>query len=1490
MSKNLKMGLDIGSTTVKILLLDGEKIVYRQYRRHHSDIQGELLKAFQDFESEFPDAVVQLAITGSGGLSVAKWLGLDFVQEVIAETTAITKYHPETDVVIELGGEDAKITYLHPVPEQRMNGTCAGGTGAFIDQMATLLQTDADGLNDKAKNYKSLYTIASRCGVFAKSDLQPLINEGAAKSDLAASIFQAVVNQTIAGLACGRPIRGHIAFLGGPLYFNSELRVAFERTLAEQAKSFWMPENAQLYVALGAALSASGQEICITDLMKSFRDKTGFTPDITRIPSLFANEEERREFTERHDKATVDLYDLSVQKGPCFLGIDAGSTTSKAVLINEQGQLIYTYYGGNKGNPVKSSVEILKELYSQLPEDAYIAKACVTGYGENIIKTALRVDIGEIETMAHFQSAKFFCPQVDFIIDIGGQDMKCMRIRHGVIDSIMLNEACSSGCGSFIQTFAENLKMDSHSFSIEALSAENPVDLGTRCTVFMNSRVKQAQKEGATVGDISAGLSYSVVRNALYKVIKIRDTSQLGENIVVQGGTFLNDAILRCFELISKRDVIRPNVAGLMGAFGAALIAQKRCKDKTVLSSIMTEAELDRFDMKTETSICQLCTNHCKLTISTFSNSGRFVSGNRCERGEQKDTEENALPNLFKYKYERTFRYKPLSPDKASRGIIGIPRVLNMYENYPFWFTVLTKLGFRVMISRRSDHNLFEKGMDSIPSESVCYPAKLAHGHVEDLIAKGIQTIFYPCIPYERSENPFSNNHFNCPIVASYPEVIKNNVENINLKETVFLHPFLPLDNPKKLAEKLAEIFADSGVTKKEALAAVGDGDAEYYAYKKDIYDHGQEVLTDLERTGQKGIVLAGRPYHCDPEVHHGIPEMINGLGLAVLTEDSVAMPGRLQRPIRVVDQWMYHTRLYEAAAFVAQKEYLELIQLNSFGCGLDAVTSDQVQEILEAKGKLFTLLKIDEVSNLGAARIRIRSLKVAMDERALSLQANNLPVEKTDYTIQRVPFTKKHKRMHTLLAPQMAPMQFEFVEAIFRNAGYKVKILKNASPEDIECGLRYVNNDACFPTVMVVGQLINAFSSGQEDPDNTSVMITQTGGGCRATNYVAFLRKALREAGLGHVPVIALSAQNFEKNPGLTFTPALLHHALQAICYGDLLSTLLLRVRPYEEMNGAANELYQQWNRKGVAFFNSSSKYDFLSEEYDISHAPVNSDLLEKGKEEIKNMITEFASGLKMDKDVHSFRNLVNRTIEAFDQFPMRNVPRKPRVGLVGEILVKFQPDANNNAVGVIEQEGCEAVVPGLLDFFLYCAYNPYWKADNLGRSAQAAFWSNRLIDIIEGYRRHIVKKLEASQKFQVPVAIRKLAEKAESVLSCGNSCGEGWFLTSEMIELIESGVPNIICAQPFACLPNHVTGKGMIKELRRQFPQSNIVPIDYDPGASEANQLNRIKLMISTAHLMHKNTEDMYANAEIKEKETLINDSIEGDENRLCKDQGQN
>ena len=1407
MSK-LHIGIDVGSTTVKVVVLDvNNKILYSKYRRHFSDIKSTVLALFDEVRSVTGDTPFSVVITGSGGLLLSKMLELPFVQEVIANKTAIETFLPDTDVVIELGGEDAKILYLSGGLEQRMNGTCAGGTGSFIDQMSILLKTDADGLNELAEQHTTIYPIAARCGVFAKSDVQPLLNEGAAREDVAASILQAVVTQTISGLAQGRPIKGNIVFLGGPLHFLPQLRRQFEDTLRENASSFRIPENAQVFVALGAALMHEGNTTKTLDELKTaLINSKGVDAEITRMPKLFETEADKREFDERHAKDRAKRGDISKARGPVFLGLDVGSTTIKCVVINENDEIIYDYYGKNEGSPITRGLNIMRDLYSKLPRGAYIANGCTTGYGEQLLKTAFRIDEGEIETIAHYKAANHFSPGVDFIIDIGGQDMKCMKIKDGVIDSIMLNEACSSGCGSFIQTFAEGLGMDSIAFSKEALTADNPVDLGTRCTVFMNSRVKQAQKEGATVGDISAGLSYSVVRNALYKVIKLRDTSLMGEKIVVQGGTFMNNAILRCFELLTEKNVIRPDIAGIMGAFGAALIARERWSGGEC--DIITADELDSFTFETTLTRCQKCNNHCQLTVTDFGDGSKFVSGNRCERGAGEEKKNKDIPNLYDYKYKRAFRYKAIKTEDAARGTIAMPRVLNMYENYPLWFTFFTELGFSVKLSGRSTHKLYEKGIDSIPSESACYPAKLVHGHIQDLIDRGYKTIFYPCIPYEQIEYSAAGNHFNCPMVTSYPEVIYNNMDILREEDVTFLYPFINLaDKPsfkRQMSKALKPYYAD--ITFKEIDAAAEAAFAELKAYKNDIRAKGEEVIKWLDDHNKRGIVLAGRPYHIDPEINHGIPDMINSLGFAVLTEDSVAHLGHLKRDIRVVDQWAYHTRLYESASEVIKNDRLELIQLNSFGCGLDAVTTDQVMEILQSHEKIYTTLKIDEVSNLGTARIRVRSLKAAVKERA---DSDFVPHKVEDYTISRVKFTEEERKNHTIIFPQMSPTHFGLFEAVFRSCGYNAMVLEHATPEDVEAGLKSVNNDACYPSIMVTGQLVNAFISGRCDPDKTSIMITQTGGGCRATNYIAFLRKALKEAGYGQVPVISLNVSGLEGNPGFKITPRLVDGLLKACTWGDLLLSCTQRIRPYEIHEGETNEVYNRWQRR------------------------LYNDILHHNKSKLK------------------LKKVIDEIVADFDAIPIDETVKKPRVGVVGEILVKFQPDANNDVVGVIESEGGEAVMPGLADFMLYCLYNNNFKRDNLGMKASTARLCNLAIWGMETYRKHAVKVMKANPKFasRAPGHIAEIAEGAKSVLQLGHCTGEGWFLTGEMIELITTGVPNIVCVQPFACLPNHVTGKGMIKELRRQYPQSNIVAIDYDPGASEVNQLNRIKLMMAVA-----------------------------------------
>ena len=1671
--KPLRVGLDIGSTTVKAVVLDQsdslKDTLFSDYRRHHANVRATVAGLLVDIHKELVelgrgDEPIRLSITGSGGLALADNLHVPFIQEVIAETEAIDKEYPQADVIIELGGEDAKITYLKPTPEQRMNGSCAGGTGAFIDQMSTLLDTDAAGLNEMAKSYENLYPIASRCGVFAKTDLQPLINDGAAKPDLAASIFTAVATQTIAGLAAGRPIHGTVIFLGVPLFFMSELRAAFQRALEGKVDKFIVPTDAHLYVAYGSALQADMDSddqghhfeahTCDEILMRldELKNLPSNTPT---MPPLFPTEADREDFNKRHHKEHIHIGTLEGAHGPHFLGIDAGSTTIKATLVNDDREIVWSSYANNEGSPLTAAINIVKKIQSELPEGAWIARSCATGYGEGLITTGLHLDEGVVETMAHYRGAEMVSPGVTAVIDIGGQDMKYLAITDGVIDSIAVNEACSSGCGSFLQTFAMSMGLTIQEFTQKALASTHPVDLGSRCTVFMNSSVKQAQKEGASIEDIAAGLCYSVVRNALYKVIKLRDSGELGDTVVVQGGTFLNDAVLRAFELLTERQVTRPNIAGLMGAFGAALTARMHYQDEAdhldvvvkadgseeqseaepapksepkaaafkktepakpeahvvvvdgvthTASSILTGEALDNMSMTAERDVCKLCQNHCKLTITTFSDGSRFVTGNRCERGGDAKKKRSDRPNLYDYKYKRCFAYRRLTDKKATRGEIGIPRALNMYENYPFWFTLLTTLGFKVMISGRSSHELFETGIESIASENICYPAKLVHGHIKWLINKGIKTIFYPCVSYEENLVPNTDNHYNCPVVANYPLVVGANVPELREDGVRYMHPYFNLANHELMVDRIVEEFAWANVTREEAETAVKAAYAEDKVFKHDVQQEGLTALAYMKEHNCRGIVLAGRPYHIDPEINHGIPETICSLGMVVLSEDSICElhPGEklnltefrsegeadprsknaarfrhvgdrtvTKMPLRVTNQWAYHSRLYAAAHFVASYPGLELVQLNSFGCGLDAITTDQVAEILADKADVYTLLKIDEVSNLGAAKIRLRSLKAAVEEReankareaaaAKAMEDQQAAAERAaeeakvkaesdleaakaalaeaqaaveaaqkkvdaeaqavhdavkasqastakavqgpkptgfrktgptaptpgrqillDSTMAANPkltkamreaskraaerdlqaaaankngtsdgttgvtnaknakksghnnatmsryahrekFVKDMKKNYTIVGPQMSPIHMSLVEAVIRSGGYKFDILKHASRGDVETGLKYVNNDACYPAIMVVGQLIDAILEGKYDPEHVALAITQTGGMCRATNYFGLIRKALVDAGYPQIPVIAISTQGLEDNPGFKATLPLLHRAIKALVLGDLLMKCLYRVRPYEVEKGSANKLYELWDaivRETI-------------EHHGYSKTAAKTPSIKKG--------------------YLPYNVLAKEIVKSFDNLPLRDIPRKVRVGVVGEILVKYQPDANNHVVDVIESQDCEAVVPGIMEFMTTRPYITDWNEKNLGMGGNKTLYAlmRKGLDL---YNAPIKAALVTSHgKFKQDEPMPELVKKAAEVTSIGVQAGEGWLLTAEILELIEQGCPNVICAQPFACLPNHVTGRGMFGKIRRLHPEANIVSIDYDPGASEANQLNRIKLMIAAAKKAH-------------------------------------
>ena len=1365
--KTYQAGIDVGSTTVKLVVLDeNDNMVFGQYQRHLSHTQRALSDLLQQAHKVLGECALSLRATGSGAINLAKALGIPFVQEVVAVAQALERVAPQVDVAIELGGEDAKIIYFKGGLEERMNGVCAGGTGSFIDQMAALLQTDASGLDREAAHYQQIYPIAARCGVFAKTDIQPLINEGATKADLAASIFQAVVNQTISGLACGKPIRGHVAFLGGPLHFLPQLKAAFIRTLKLTDETTIDPENSHLFAAMGAAIDETKADAQpLSALIRRLQSGVQMDFELKRLPALFEDE--------------ADL-----------------------ALVGAKGELLWSFYANNQGNPIKTAMQAVHTLREALPAGARIARSCSTGYGEALLKSAFSLDEGEVETIAHCTAASFFDPKVDCVLDIGGQDMKCIKLKDGAVDTVLLNEACSSGCGSFLENFANSLGMTAQEFAHEALFAKAPVDLGTRCTVFMNSNVKQAQKEGASVSDISAGLAYSVIKNALYKVIKLSDASELGSHVVVQGGTFFNEAVLCAFERISGAQVTCPDIAGIMGAFGAALLARDRYHGQK--STMLPLADIEALTYKTSTARCQGCQNHCMLTVSVFPGGRRHVSGNRCEKALRGESSTRSGENLFAYKRERMFAYPPLEAENAPRGEIGIPRVLNMYENYPYWATFFRNLGFRVVLSPFSTRALYELGMESIPSESECYPAKLAHGHAQWLIDHGLKTIFHPCVFYEHQEVPGAQNHYNCPIVVSYPENIKNNVEGVTDGSVRYLRPFLAFTSEKIAADRLAQFCREVwDIPEKETRRAAHLAWEEQQRAKADVRAAGAKALAEMEKSGGSGIVLAGRPYHVDPEINHGIPELIAAYGLTVLTEDCLPIDFTPKRPVRVNDQWVYHSRLYTAAEFVCGRDDLELIQLNSFGCGLDAVTTDEVCELLEQGGKLYTCLKIDEVNNLGAVRIRIRSLLAAVAmrrERGIHSTAQVKPFERVHYT------KEMQRERYTILAPQMSPIHFDLLEPIFRHYGYNFEVLKNDDRNAIDVGLKYVNNDACFPSITAVGQLMEAVTSGRYDTDHLALIMSQTGGCCRASNYIAFIRRALKKAGLEHIPVISLNANGMETNEGFRVSPALLLTAARGIVLGDVLMRCLYRVRPYELEKGSANALHHKWR-------------DICIESLTSAHPK------------------------------YSYAQLCRGIVEDFDVFPIDETLRKPRVGVVGEILVKYMPLANNHLVELLEREGAEAVVPDLLDFFAATIYEQDYKHTHLGKGWTASAAAKLGIPALQRMRRPAIEALAASRRFDPPMAIGHVAELAKPFLSIGNQYGEGWFLAGEMAELITSGTPNIVCIQPFACLPNHVVGKGVIKALRAAYPGANIVAVDYDPGASEVNQLNRIKLMLTSA-----------------------------------------
>lgn len=1485
------LGLDIGSTTVKLVLVTPEgAVIEAKYLRHGTAVRPALCALVSELAAQHPDLRVAVAMTGSAALDLAHHLRLPFVQEVMAAARAITRLAPHTDVAVELGGEDAKILYFDQGMELRMNEACAGGTGAFIDQMATLLETDAAGLDLLAAGHTTIYPIASRCGVFAKTDIVPLLNEGASRNDLAASIFQAVVEQTIGGLACGHPIRGNVAFLGGPLHFLTELRRQFIATLGLQPEEVVDIPNGQHMVALGAALCATensgARSLCLKELAARMEKAATAPPqNVSPLPPLFASEADYSTFRQRHAHEQVRRRDLSSATGMAYLGIDLGSTTVKTALIDQEGFLLASWYGRNRGDPLAGLVPHLIELLDAFPPDLVLGASAATGYGAQLAQAGLGLDFVDVETVAHLKAACHLVPECTYVIDIGGQDMKCLKADNGVIAGVTLNEACSAGCGAFLETFARSLKLDMETFVCLALHARQPVDLGSRCTVFMNSKVKQAQKEGADIGDIAAGLCYSVARNALYKVLRLRDPAELGRHVLVQGGSFLNDALLRAMEKLLKQEIYRPDIAGLMGAYGAALLAREHAVEAEEITDgkflkknprngqdseagaeeaadtrmiprrernpQLTADALRALRMTSRTTRCKGCGNHCLLTINTFSNGRRLVSGNRCERGagEAEDAQTKAtLPNLYAWKEQRLFNYSPLPLAEAPRGRLGIPRVLNLYEHYPFWFTLFTRLGYRVEVSPPSRREVFALGLASVPSQSVCYPAKLAHGHVLALINSGIRTIFFPCIPRETRESGEAADCYNCPVVCGYPQVVRLNTDELREKGCTLHTPFVQPAHEPSLVRTLCEEF---NLPAREVRQAARAARAEMETYRAELRAAGEQALHQIKTEKGLGIVLGGRPYHADPAIHHGLPDLVVSLGAAVLSEDSIAhlatpaTPEKKNRGtgLRVVDQWTYHSRLYRAAALVGSHPLLELIQLTSFGCGLDAITADQVCELLMRSGKLHTLIKIDEGASLGAARIRIRSLMAAVHQRrrrkADSPQSSGpcshhtmaprserprirpmeQPLEEIippgQQTAQPI-FTRTMRRTHIILAPQLAPLHFDLLAAAMNSAGYQVEVLPSVNRENIETGLNVVHNDACYPALVVIGQLMDALGSGHYDPDRTALLLAQTCGPCRASNYPALLRKALTTSGFSQVPVLTVSSGALERQPGFRISARLLHRLILGCLYGDMLQRVSLFCRTYECHAGDTAEMLASWMKR--------------------------------------------ARSAVMRGDSGIFKKDMSLILRDFMNIHKVHTPR-PRVGVVGEILLKYHPDANNQVLEIIRQEGGEPVLTDFTDFLLYCLMDQLFDWRHLGGKIGVAMGNWLLIQRIERLRDAMRRALAEHPEghLLLPVSrISHLGDRVNEVISTGNTAGEGWLLTADMLELVDCGTNNVLCLQPFGCLPNHITGKGVIRELRRVRPQSNIMAIDYDPGTSETNQINRIKLFMSVAREQMNHSRD--------------------------------
>ncbi len=1403
----MKLGIDLGSSTAKLIVLNNRnELRYKTYRRHN----GKVKETLENILSELPENLRQeqftITMTGSAGMGLASRINIPFSQEVIALTKASRVLYPETSTFIELGGEDAKIVLFAEgqAPEMKMNGNCAGGTGSFIEQMANLLNVDLQTLNELAKSATNKLYIASRCGVFAKTDVQSLLNKGENKNDIAKSVFIAVANQTITTLLAGAEVKSKILFAGGPLSFLSELRKSFVESLELPESAFLLPDNSEVLVAIGAALLSEekGRKISYDEFLTELKNEKKGVLTIRTLEPLFKDKEEYKEFKERHSKFNIKFLNEDEIKNvkEMYLGIDAGSTTTKLILLDENNNIIDKFYSNNHGSPQNIAVTALNKFRRHFKEHKLKA-AYATGYGEEFVRVALNLDGGIVETMAHFTAGSLFNDKLSFIVDVGGQDIKSIKIENGIVTDIQLNEACSSGTGSFIQTFASNLNLTLDQFVEEAIFAEHPVDLGTRCSVFMNSKVKEALKDGVAIKDIAAGLAYSVIKNALYKVIKIKNIDELGDNIFVQGGTFKNDAILRAFEQLTGKNVVRLNISEYMGAFGAALYAKEFVQNHPGFESKFDINIIDHLDFSRRLLHCKCCGNNCEITLFKFKNGNKFYSGNRCEKYFSNKTVENRIDeNFFRDKEEILFNVDKYIPKENlpeiddEKPVIGIPRVLSVYEHYPFFYSFFRKLGFKVVLSDNTSKKMYYKGLRTVAADNLCLPAKVANGHIFDLIDKKVDRIFYPSIVFEEKIGNDAKNTYNCPIVTGYGEILKRNIKT-DIPIDSFAMSFNYMSGVKRNAY---EYLKEYGITKSQAGEAIKFGMEVEYKSIQMRKNLAKDLIEKAKKEDKPLIILLGRPYHLDPMINTGIMDLIYDLGAYAISEDSIPDLNKMNlEGVLPLTQWSYHNRLYLAAKWIINQGYNKIaaLQLNSFGCGPDAVVVDEVKTIVESGGKIFISIKIDEMSNLGAAKIRIRSLLEALN------QNKTFNIKPRIYTKE---FTKSDKRK-TILVPYFAKMYSELLEPVFYHLGYNFKTLYNQSIEAVDEGLKYVNNDMCYPAIVVIGDLIKALKSGKYSPDETVVALSQTNGQCRASNYVPLLKKALIDAGFFNTPVISLSFDSFKQ--GFTFNPIkFLKYTVILFTITDGIVRMKLRTKPYEKNKGETIELVNK--------------------------------LLEQLRSEVyyKPPTKKY------------LRKFMKSAVARFNKIPVEYKPEKKKIGIVGEIYLKSNCFSNNYLVEWLEQRGYEVVLPSYTKYFEYGFYSRIYSAKEKITEPDKTKLTTGAINhlTIEHYRKLVEEELKSFKRYKNEVLIGEAIRHEDEPLPQYLQFGEGWLLPLEISEMVKDGVRNVISLQPFGCISNHIVAKGVYRKLKDEY-NTNLLLLDYEPGTSEVNTTNRLELFLS-------------------------------------------